>query len=146
MKREIKDMKKAIAVTAIALGMSMNANAGPLEQSVAIDATCAGVVNAYSQSIPAAARRPWDTFATALEVSAVSKAQRWLGLSADNAIRTINRQVVKTSQTTIAEFNATNPDIEAGERYMHNRMKMCYSAIEDAAIMSGTTVNAVLAL
>ena len=122
-------MKKVI--TAIALGLSMNASAGPLEQSVAIDSICAGIFDGYSK-LTANGDDQAEQWSLALKISAVTKAQRWLGLSGDEAIETVNRQVEKTSQTTVREFNATNPDMEAGKAYVRSRVMSCHSALNEA--------------
>ena len=125
-------MKKVIA--AIALGLSMNASAGPLERSVATDSICAGIFDGYSKILATNSDQA-EQWSFALKISAVTKAQRWLGLSGDAAIKTVNQQVEKTSQTTLREFNATSPDTEAGRAYITSKVMLCESALNEALLV-----------
>ena len=124
-------MKKVI--TAIALGLSMNASAGPLERSVATDSICAGVFDGYSKIVATNSDQA-EQWSFALKISAVTKAQRWLGLSGDAAIKTVNRQVEKTSQTTRREYHAST-DNAAGRAYITSKVMSCESALKDALLV-----------
>ena len=124
-------MKKVIA--AIALGLSMNASAGPLERSVATDSICAGIFDGYSQILSENSDQV-EQWTLALKISAVTKGQRWLGLSGDAAIKTVNRQVEKTSLTTRREY-AASTDMEAGRAYITRKVMSCESALNDALLV-----------
>ena len=145
-------MKKVIAATAIALGMSTTANAGPLEQSVAIDSMCAGVMVSNSHPFPWRTDIPKPTgpviddlekSALVLKISAITKAQMWLGISADTAIATINEQVAKSADKTSRKFAAylDAGDQEGGLTFMKTRYAQCEAPLIRATASARTNTR-----
>ena len=122
-------MKKLILASAIAMGLSMNANAGPLERDVAIDSQCAGVFLAASFIYEAngmdAKAKEHSSQSWSLKASAVTKAQ-YLGLKADHAIKSVNGYVKKSTQDTIqGAINQQKNGPEALQKYFDAMYARC---------------------